>query len=191
MRLSKIYTRSGDKGTTKLADGSDLLKCHERIEAYGTVDELNSFVARLRDSIADTQELIQMDAQLIKIQNELFDIGGELASPAELVAKLRCVVSEKSTTRLEAEIDAMNDSLAPLKNFVLPGGHPANTAAHICRTVCRRAERRVLALSRTEDIRPQLLRYLNRLSDWLFVASRHASQKLNVDEILWDQRTDR
>ena len=188
MRLSKIYTRTGDQGSTKLADGSSLSKSHCRIEAYGSVDELNSFLALLRDAISGEESLLEINKQILRIQNELFDLGGELASPAELVEKLQFLVDGKSIATLESEIDSMNESLPNLKNFVLPGGHQANSLAHVCRTICRRAERRVHELSSVESIRPEPLQYLNRLSDWFFVASRKLSLVFKVDEVLWDQR---
>lgn len=188
MRLSKIYTRTGDKGSTRLADGTEIPKCHDRIEAYGTVDELNSVAGMFRDSLENVSQLGDLRSKVLKIQNDLFDIGGELATPKEWLDKLSSLVSTDSIARLESEIDKVNENLPPLKNFVLPGGHKSNSLAHLCRTTCRRAERRVLKLSEKDDVRPEVIAYLNRLSDWFFVAGRSVSKALNIEEVLWDQK---
>lgn len=191
MRLNKIYTKVGDKGTTCLANGEKISKASLRIEAYGTVDELNAHVGFLRDILSETpnpdkfKTLLQ---QLKLIQNELFNVGGELATPTKsLDITKQQVVSEQNTKRLEAEMDACNETLPPLANFVLPGGHKANSASHLARTVCRRAERQVVRLAEAESIRPEVQIYLNRLSDWLFVAGRFISKTLQVPEVLWEQ----
>lgn len=188
MRLSNIYTKGGDKGNTKLADGSDIKKSDDRLEAYGTVDELNSLLGVLSDQIRENSKLSHLIPQLAAIQHELFYIGGELASPPEMVEKyLKNLIDDSNISRLEKEIDTYNETLPPLENFVLPGGHISNSTAHLCRTICRRAERRVIKVSEKEPIRPTCIRYLNRLSDWLFIASRHISQKLEINEIIWNQ----
>jgi len=190
LRLSKIYTKIGDKGTTMLADGSTIPKNSERIECYGHVDELNSFVGLLRDTISEMQapKLDRVNELLKKVQNELFDLGGELATPAEVLnIEQQQVVTKASIARLESEIDTMNESLPPLENFVLPGGNKANSLAHICRTICRRAERACVTLSHITELRSEPRIYLNRLSDWFFVISRFISSSLNIDEVLWDQ----
>lgn len=190
MRLTKIYTKVGDQGLTMLAGGSKVPKDSPRIDTYGTVDELNSFLGCLRDILqaTDGARFVDVIKQLSVVQNEMHDLGGELSTPAErLDLTKQQVVSLESIARLEREMDAYNDMLPPLANFVLPGGHQANSMAHICRTVCRRTERLVVALARTETIRSEPRIFLNRLSDWLFIISRVISQRLNVPEILWHQ----
>lgn len=190
MRLTKIYTKVGDKGQTLLATGVKVPKDSLRIEAYGTVDELNSFLGLLRDSLDSLgTAFVDLVASVALIQNEMHDLGGELATPLEaLNLERQQVVSVREITRLESEMDGFNEKLAPLANFVLPGGHAANSTAHICRTVCRRAERLVVTLGREEPLRDDVRIYLNRLSDWLFVLSRVISQRLGLAEILWVQR---
>ncbi|MEY4630006.1 MAG: hypothetical protein RIQ81_126 [Pseudomonadota bacterium] len=195
MRLTKIYTKVGDKGLTYLANGSKVPKYHLRIDAYGTIDELNAFAGMLRDQlhIMDQQKhlpkIAELTTRLRRIQNELFDVGGELATPIDaLDISRQQVVSHESVSRLEQEIDEFNNQLEPLANFVLPGGHPANSLAHVVRTVCRRAERAVVALAGEDTIREEVSIYLNRLSDWFFVASRVISQEAGVPELLWQQK---
>lgn len=181
--LSKIYTRTGDKGDTALGNGDRVAKESLRVEAYGTSDETNACVglARLH---ADGE----MDAALARIQNDLFDLGADLCRPdmaSDADAEyppLRMV--DAQVERLEAEIDAMNTDLAPLRSFVLPGGSALAAHLHQCRTVSRRAERLAVALSRAEDVNPAAVRYLNRLSDWFFVASRAANQN-GAGDVLW------
>jgi cob(I)alamin adenosyltransferase len=183
--LNRIYTRTGDQGTTVLGSGKRLAKNDLRIEAYGTVDEANAVlgVARLH-----TAEFSGLDAMLARIQNELFDVGADLCLPADEGTQarpaLRIVASQ--IARLEREIDALNGELAPLRSFVLPGGHPAAAYLHLCRTVCRRAERLIVALaSRTgEHVTPEVLAYMNRLSDHLFVASRWVNAQ-GIGDVLW------
>jgi cob(I)alamin adenosyltransferase len=188
VRLSKIYTRVGDKGSTLLATGERVLKSNVRIEAYGTVDELNSMVGFLRDSIVDDPRLLDLCEPLTKIQNELFDIGGELSVPLDVLDTQRQqVVAMADVGRLEQEMDAFNELLKPLENFVLPGGHLANSTTHIVRTVCRRAERAVVRMSEQDAVRDEVRIYLNRLGDWFFVLSREISRRLGVPEVLWAQ----
>lgn len=188
MRLTKIYTKVGDKGTTLLASGAKVPKDSPRIDCYGTVDELNSFLGLLRDSL-EPELFIDLLKQLAAVQNECFDLGGELATPVDLLDPTRQqVVSTASIARLEHEMDHYNESLEPLANFILPGGHRANSLAHVCRTVCRRAERAIVALANAgEAVRDEPRIYLNRLSDWLFIVSRVISQRLKVPEVLWQQ----
>jgi cob(I)alamin adenosyltransferase len=192
MRLTKIYTKTGDKGGTMLASGERVSKAATRIEAYGNVDELNSYVGLLLDHLRrekafDGHWLLQ---SLARVQNELFDLGSELATPAKALRLDRQkVLDQKDIAVLEGEIDTINDGLKPLANFVLPGGHTCNSLAHVARTVCRRAERDVVRLCQEEtDVRSETQIYLNRLSDWFFVVSRGISQVLNVPEVLWQQR---
>jgi cob(I)alamin adenosyltransferase len=188
VRLSKIYTRLGDKGSTLLATGERVLKSNVRIEAYGTVDELNSTVGMLRDTIVVDPRLQDLCEKLSKIQNELFDIGGELSVPLDVLdTERQQVVSMRDVARLESEMDAFNESLPPLENFVLPGGHMANSTAHLVRTVCRRAERAVVRMSEQDAVRDEIRIYLNRLGDWFFVVSRELSRRLGVPEVLWAQ----
>lgn len=192
-RLSKIYTKIGDKGTTMLASGTKVSKASARIEAYGSVDELNSVVGMLRDilvrDISDKEMNISMISdRLLLIQNELFDVGGELSTPMEdLRIDRQQVVTQVQIKRLEDEMDQANEHLEPLANFVLPGGHIANSTAHLARTVCRRAERCVVALAEQETVREEVRIYLNRLSDWLFVLCREISHGLQIPEVLWKQ----
>ena len=181
--LNKIYTRTGDKGTTALGNGDRVAKFDARVNAYGTSDELNATVGMARLYAAD-----EMDAQLSAIQNDLFDLGADLCRPemdkdAESeYPPLRMV--ESQVTRLEAEIDAMNAALEPLRSFILPGGSSLSAHLHLCRTVARRAERLSVELSRSEDVNPQVIMYLNRLSDWFFVAARIANDAGKAD-VLW------
>ena len=181
--LSKIYTRTGDDGETALGDGTRTAKHSARVEAYGTVDEVNATVG-----LARLQATGDMDARLAAIQNDLFDLGADMCRPdiardAEAEhPPLR--VTDAQVDRLEREIDAMNDALEPLRSFVLPGGSPLAAHLHLCRTVSRRAERLAVALGTTEPLNPSGLRYLNRLSDWFFVASRIANDDGRAD-VLW------
>jgi len=174
-RLSKIYTRTGDDGSTGLGDGTRTPKDGARVEAYGTVDELNSVIGLLLTG--DLPE--QTTAALTDIQHELFDLGGELCIPG------RTVMTTGQVTRLETELDRMNEALAPLKEFILPGGGRPAAICHVARTVCRRAERRVIALSRTEAVSPVVIAYLNRLSDYLFVLARHLNKSAGLSDVLW------
>ncbi len=195
MRLSKIYTKTGDQGGTMLASGERISKAALRIEAYGTVDELNACVGMLRDFMRVDSSLSTswIGPSLGRIQNELFDLGGELATPSKaLNPDQQKLLGRLDIQKLEQEIDASNETLPPLANFVLPGGHICNSSAHLARTVCRRAEREVVRLRAEEPelrVEPQI--YLNRLSDWLFVVSRALSHALKVEEVLWDQKKPR
>jgi cob(I)alamin adenosyltransferase len=183
--LNRIYTRTGDKGKTRLASGEPRLKCDLRVEAYGNVDETNAAVGLAR---LHTREDAQLDAMLARIQNDLFDLGADLATPeAEGEARrapLRIVASQ--VTRLENEIDALNEALSPLTSFVLPGGSPAAAALHLARTICRRAERGMVALSQKEGeaVSEEAIRFINRLSDFLFVAARFANDR-GAKDVLW------
>ena len=188
IRLSKIYTKTGDKGSTLLATGERVLKSNVRIEAYGTVDELNSVLGMLRDTIAADSRTSDLVEMLAKIQNELFDIGGELSVPLDVLdTKRQQVVTMDDVVRLEKEMDLFNEKLPALENFVIPGGHMANSTAHLVRTVCRRAERAIVRMSEQDAVRDEIRIYLNRLSDWFFVLSRELSRRLAVAEVLWAQ----
>ncbi len=183
--LNRIYTRTGDGGETALGDGTRVWKDALRVEAYGTIDETNAALGLAR--LHAEGELAQA---LARIQNDLFDLGADLCRPESQAEQsphpgrgpLRIVAAQ--VERLEAEIDAMNAVLSPLQSFVLPGGTPLAAFLHLARTVCRRAERLVVALARSESVNPEALRYINRLSDWLFVASRLANDQGKQD-ILW------
>lgn len=181
----KIYTKTGDKGTTSLVGGSRVPKDDARLEAYGTVDELNSFIGLLSDTQGMDGELVR---ELKDIQNTLFNLGSQLASLPEDVEKYRIpVVTPEDIETLEHSIDRMQEDLEPLKKFILPGGHPAVSLAHVARCVCRRAERRTVSLQRAgiEGL-DTAQRYLNRLSDYLFVAARTIARQCGVAERTWE-----
>jgi cob(I)alamin adenosyltransferase len=178
VRLNKIYTRTGDGGTAGLVDGSRVSKASLRMAAIGEVDEANAAIG-LAMAALNGGELTE---RLLVIQNDLFDLGADVATPGELEGALRIVASQ--VERLEREIDAMNAGLEPLTSFILPSGSPAVAALHLARAVVRRAERAVVALNQSEPLNPQLLAYLNRLSDWLFVAARHVAKDEGGD-VLW------
>jgi len=175
-RLSKIYTRTGDDGSTGLGDGSRVPKDSARVAAYGTVDELNSTLGMVLACDGVPPEVREA---LTQVQHELFDLGGELCIPG------MAMVQDQDVARLETVLDALNEPLPPLKEFILPGGGMAAACGHLARTVCRRAEREVIALARVEDIRPQPQRYLNRLSDLLFVICRVLARAGGHGEVLW------
>ena len=175
-RLSKIYTRTGDDGTTGLGDGTRVPKDSVRVEAYGTVDELNSAVGVL---LAVPGLPPAISACLTQVQQQLFDLGGELCIPGHRA------VSASQVTQLEQALDAFNEPLPPLKEFILPGGGPAAAACHLARTIARRAERRVWTLARAEAVSPEVAKYLNRLSDLLFVLARVLARHESGAEGLW------
>ncbi len=175
-RLSKIYTRTGDDGSTGLGDGSRVAKDSLRVEAYGTVDEANSCIGLvLASEVPD-----DIRSLLTSVQHQLFDLGGELCIPGH------AAIDDDDVERLEQHLDRYNDDLPPLKDFILPGGGEAAARCHIARTVVRRAERETVALSRVESVRPQAIRYLNRLSDLLFVLSRVLARASGHGEVLWN-----
>jgi cob(I)alamin adenosyltransferase len=177
----KIYTKTGDAGTTSLFGGERVLKSHYRIDAYGTVDELNSFVGLLRDqSVNQSRQEI-----LIEVQNKLFTIGAILATePGNEKVKVP-QLQEADVQALEKAIDAMDANLPPIKNFVLPGGHQSVSFGHVARTVCRRAERLIIGLNAQEKVQPLVIQYMNRLSDYLFVLCRQMTADLGVPETPW------
>jgi len=178
-RLSKIYTRTGDDGTTGLGDGSRVPKTHGRIEAYGTVDEANSAIGVV---LAVPNLPAAVSEALTKIQHELFDLGGELAVPGYRA------IQDSHIDQLEQCLDRFNEPLPPLKEFILPGGGPAAAACHVARAIARRAERNAWALAQSEDVAPQVTRYLNRLSDLLFVVARVLARHENGQEVLWKRK---
>lgn len=186
LAINRVYTRRGDDGTTALAGGHRLPKNNPRIEAYGTVDELNSFIGLARESARKDNRLAELTLILLRVQHELFNAGSILATLPEDVHPRQARVTEADCFRLESEIDRMNEPLPRLRSFVLPGGARINAELHICRTICRRAERVAVALAAEVQIDPWIIRYLNRLSDALFVWSRWASHQLGIQETLWD-----
>ncbi len=181
--LNRIYTKTGDDGETALGNGARVAKHSLRVTAYGTVDEVNATVG-----LARLQADAETDAALARVQNDLFDLGADLCTPdiendaAAKHPRLRIVPSQ--VARLEGEIDAMNARLAPLRSFILPGGSALSAHLHLCRTVCRRAERHVVQLATMETINAEAVKYLNRLSDWFFVAGRIANDDGRAD-VLW------
>ena len=183
--LNKIYTRTGDDGTTALGTGERVAKYDLRVEAYGTVDETNAVIGLARLHTGDTDPAL--DAMLARIQNDLFDLGADLCFPDETKdGSARLSVTDAQVKRLESEIDEMNRSLEPLRSFVLPGGRPAASFLHLARTVSRRAERLIVALASRpqEPVSEPAIRYVNRLSDFLFVAARYANDK-GATDVTW------
>ncbi len=178
-RLSKIYTRTGDKGETGLGDGERVSKDHLRVETFGCVDETNSAIGVV---LATTELPEQVVDCLVEVQHDLFDLGGELCIPGHEA------VTSEFVDRLENQLDQFNANLPALKEFILPGGGPAAAACHLARTICRRAERRVVSLSALEkNVRPEAIQYLNRLSDLLFVIARVLARHERGSEILWNR----
>jgi cob(I)alamin adenosyltransferase len=189
----KIYTKTGDKGTTSLIGGTKVLKSHLRIEAYGTVDELNSYIGLCRDLLNDKHTVDIMK----EIQDRLFTMGSSLACDPVKEPKLKIPdLKESDVAQLEKEIDTMNETLPPMKHFVLPGGHSTVSTIHVARCICRRAERCCVRLEpesqsagqASHEVDPIILKYLNRLSDYLFVLARFASRQLKAEEIPWKPR---
>ena len=185
VKLNKIYTKTGDDGTTGLVSGPRRLKDDLRVEAYGTIDEANSAIGLAR---LHTAGLPELDAMLMSIQNDLFDLGADLATPdtGEPPAYEPLRIAETQVDRVEHDIDRLNAGLEPLKSFILPGGSPAAAHLHLARTIARRAERLMVALTRTdgEIVGEPAMKYVNRLSDFLFVAARHANDQGHAD-VLW------
>lgn len=180
VQLTRIYTRGGDKGQTSLGDGTRVEKHDFRVAAYGTVDEANATIGLARQHSAG-----EADAMLARIQNDLFDLGGDLCTPEQENPKYPPLrVTAGQVERLEQEIDALNADLEPLKSFILPGGSPLAAALHLSRTVARRAEREMTALAQHEAVNPEAVRYINRLSDLLFVMARHCNDQGRAD-VLW------
>ncbi len=185
LALNRIYTKGGDKGETSLVGGQRVPKDVLRIECFGTVDELNSFAGLARVSAMEDARLAELAAILLRVQHELFNLGSILATlPADVHPKQPRVTAAE-ITQLEREIDRMNEVLAPLRSFVLPGGSRVNAELHACRTICRRAERLVVTLAREEEVPREAVQYLNRLSDAFFVWSRWANHVLGLEEVLW------
>ncbi|WP_291854687.1 cob(I)yrinic acid a,c-diamide adenosyltransferase [Marinilabilia sp.] len=185
MAKSQIYTKTGDKGKTSLIGGTRVDKHHYRLEAYGTVDELNAYIGMIRSW--PNEEAVNQT--ILHIQNQLFMIGAYLATD-DNISDLRTKLNqdESEIELLETEMDKMEESLPPLKNFILPGGHPAASYAHIARTVCRRAERRVNEMAKKTEVANWVIRYLNRLSDYFFVLARYLSNFYDNSEITWSPK---
>ena len=191
LAINRVYTRKGDQGKTGLVGGQRVDKSDPRIEAYGTVDELNAFVGAARESVVEVGRL-QNDAGLasladvlLRVQHELFNLGSILATLPEDQHPKQPRIAPSDVEALEKDMDARNEDLEPLRSFVLPGGHRVNTDLHIARTVCRRAERACVRLGASEPVDEQAIAYLNRLSDALFVWSRWAVARIGADETLW------
>lgn len=183
MKKSVIYTKTGDKGTTSLVGGQRVSKAHQRIESYGTVDELNSFVGLLITSLADDKDM----EFLSFVQHKLFTIGSYLATDQETTElKIESRVTPESIARIEGEIDRIDGGLPKMRSFVLPGGCRSTSLAHVCRTVCRRAERQIYRLAETNPVEEPILVFMNRLSDYLFVLARKECINNNGEEIIWD-----
>ena len=184
----KIYTKTGDKGETSLYGGTRVSKAAARVESYGTLDELNAFIGLAKAEISDEKVL----SQLQKIQFDLFTVGSEAATPTDkmLLAngknRLDVMISDKEITELELWMDDFDAELEPLRFFILPSGGKAAATVHVCRTVCRRAERAMVFLNETEEVRPELIKYLNRLSDYLFILARYISKISGEKEDYWN-----
>jgi len=183
----KIYTKTGDKGTTSLIGGTKVSKAHLRIEAYGTVDELNSYIGLCKDLLTNTGSI----SVLQEVQDRLFTIGAALACDPEKETKMKIPdLKEEDITLLEQEIDKMNEQLTPMKSFILPGGHPSVSHLHIGRCICRRTERCCVRLeAENNEVEPIIIKYLNRLSDYLFMLARYTVHQLKAEEIPWRPRT--
>ena len=184
----KIYTKTGDKGQTALYGGTRVSKASARVESYGTIDELNSFIGVAKSEVKDEKVL----NQLKKIQFDLFTLGSESATPTDKLtlangkSRLALMITDTEIEELEHWMDAFEKELAPLQYFILPGGGRSATSLHVCRTVCRRAERSLVFLNESEEVRPELIKYLNRLSDYLFVLARYVSKLNNETEEYWN-----
>lgn len=184
----KIYTKTGDKGETALYGGTRVSKASARVESYGNIDELNSFIGFAKSEITDEKVL----EQLKKIQFDLFTVGSESATPIDKLtlangkSRLLLIISETEIVELEHWMDEFEKDLQPLQYFILPGGGKSATSLHICRTVCRRAERSLVFLNESEEVRPELIKYLNRLSDYLFVLARYVSKLSDETEEYWN-----
>ena len=184
----KIYTKTGDKGTTALYGGNRVSKASARVESYGNIDELNSFIGLAKSEITDEKVLNQLQ----KIQFDLFTLGSESATPTDKLtlangkSRLTLMISETEIEELENWMDEYETQLEPLQYFILPGGGKSATALHVCRTVCRRAERSLVFLNESEEVRPELIKYLNRLSDYLFVLARYVSKLNKEKEEYWN-----
>lgn len=193
MRIHKVYTRTGDQGMTDLVGGERVAKDSLRIESYGTVDELQSFLGMLRAALAESMEtngLSETRREIVgyihRVQQDLFDLGSTLSTPPQHAGRVKNPITPERIAWLEETMDRWNEELPPLRSFVLSGGGRFSALGHVARTVCRRCERIVLRLSREEEVPPEPLLYLNRLSDFLFVLARHLAKVFGEDEPLWE-----
>jgi cob(I)alamin adenosyltransferase len=190
VRIYKVYTKTGDRGETDLVGGERIAKDSLRIESYGTVDELQAVLGMLRAALAESGREREVCDECLgaihRVQQDLFDLGSTLATPASHLDRVKNPVTDERIAWLESSMDAWNESLAPLRSFVLSGGGRFSAFSHVARTVCRRCERVVLRLSRDEAVPGEVLRYLNRLSDFLFVLGRHLAQAFGEEEPLWE-----
>lgn len=191
LAINRVYTRQGDAGETSLAGGQRVPKECRRIAAYGTVDELNAFVGLARATAATEPAVESLGGILLRVQHELFNLGSILATMPEDVHPRQARITDAEIARLEAEMDRANEGLPALRSFVLPGGSRLNAELHVCRTVCRRAERMVTALAREEPVPAEAVKYLNRLSDAFFVWTRWAAHQLGTPQVLWDPNVGR
>ena len=191
--LSKIYTKTGDRGTTRLVGGQEVPKDSLRIDSYGTIDELNAVIGLLRranlDEPGPDDARAKLDGMLARIQNELFNLGSLLATLPEDLTPQQPRVEERHVVKLENEIDELNEGLPPLRSFTLPGGGRTSSWMHLARTVCRRAERRLVTLAAQESIAPEAVKYVNRLSDLLYVMGRWNVRQRGEEEPLWTPET--
>ncbi len=190
MRIHKVYTRTGDRGETDLVGGVRVPKDSLRIESYGTVDELQAFLGMLRAALAEADRLPEVARPCVeaihRIQQDLFDLGSTLSTPVQYLERVKNPITDERIAWLEQAMDAWNETLPPLRSFVLSGGGRFSALSHVARTVCRRCERVVLRLARDEEVPAEVLRYLNRLSDFLFVLGRHLAQAFGEEEPLWE-----
>lgn len=177
----KIYTKTGDDGTTSLFDGTRVTKDHERVDLYGAIDELNACLGLAASFLSDEK----LKGDLFEVQKDLFALGAHLANPAHKKQKAKSDFGDDKVIKLETQIDAMEEKLRPMTGFILPGGHSAAAALHVSRTICRCAERKLVKFNRTEKLDPLFLKFLNRLSDYLFVAARFANHLCHVDDVPW------
>jgi cob(I)alamin adenosyltransferase len=185
VRISKVYTKKGDQGMTELAGGQKVSKSSARIEAYGGVDEINSAIGLVFESVRHHKKFYKFRKQLQRIQNELFNLGSQLAVLPKDRRKDTPIIIKENIQQLEKEMDEMNKKLPHLTSFILPGGGETSARLHLARTICRRVERNTIRLADGEPLDGTEIPYLNRLSDWLFVAARHISKKEKIEETLW------
>ena len=186
MRIHKVYTRTGDEGMTDLVGGERVAKDSLRIESYGTVDELQSVLGMLRAALSEAGTQAEIVGHIHRVQQDLFDLGSTLSTPPQHAERVKNPITEERIGWLEETMDRWNQELPPLRSFVLSGGGRFSALGHVARTVCRRCERIVLRLAREEEVPAEVLRYLNRLSDFLFVLARHLALVFNEDEPLWE-----
>jgi len=186
MRIHKVYTRTGDQGMTDLVGGERVAKDSLRIESYGTVDELQSVLGMLRAALAESGNQSEIVGHIHRVQQDLFDLGSTLSTPPQHAERVKNPITAERIGWLEETMDLWNEELPPLRSFVLSGGGRYSALGHVARTVCRRCERIVLRLAREEDVPTEVLRYLNRLSDFLFVLARHLARVFGEEEPLWE-----